>query len=64
MFKEVFIYDLCQSKFVVRIPNWLYLEMDVKLDVWQLIRFINEEGGVKKRTGFDAPSSKLINLIF
>jgi hypothetical protein len=45
---------LCQSRFGVRIPNWQTFEIDRKLDIWQLIWFINEEGGVI-RTGFDAP---------
>jgi hypothetical protein len=45
---------MCQSTFGARIPNRQTFQIDRKLDVWQLVRFTNGEGGVI-RTGFDAP---------
>jgi hypothetical protein len=51
---------VCQSRFGVRIPNRQTFEIDHKLDVWQLVWFINEEGGVIMM-GFDAPYFIYIN---
>jgi hypothetical protein len=55
---------LCQSRFGVRIPNRQTFEIDRKLDVWQLIRFIKEEGVKLRRDLTHLTSSKLINFIF